>query len=432
MAMGALYFGLLRILCQTPWDRTLFIWMVLVGVVGRLILLGSTPLLENDYYRYLWDGAVVNQGGNPYQYAPEAFLHSSSKIPPFLRSLRNNPQNTLKHINHPQYRTIYPPVAQFFFSVAHILQPWSETVWRFVLLGVDILNMGLLYLLLNTLKKSPLWLVIYWWNPLLLKEIFNSGHMDILIFPFLLGALLMSMKQSYLKSSGLLALAAGVKLWPVLLWPILIRPILFKPERIVPAFLIFLGILSGLFWPVVSAGLDPTSGFHAYATQWENNSSAFKLILWSVQGGLGSIGIHPGHAQAGARAVVLFLILGGLAYLLKRKLESPQTIVSACLGITAGLFLLSPTQFPWYYVWLLPFLTLSPMGALLLPTMLLPLYYSWYYLEPRGLLDVFNQGIVWLEFIPVWIALGWAWWKHWTSEKNKTPSIKIIDENTMS
>ncbi len=41
-----------------------------VGLLSRLILIPSQPVLEDDYYRYLWDGAVTAHGYNPYVYSP--------------------------------------------------------------------------------------------------------------------------------------------------------------------------------------------------------------------------------------------------------------------------------------------------------------------------------------------------------------------------
>ena len=50
--------------------RALMGWIIAVGLVLRLSLLTSTPMLEDDFYRYLWDGAVTANGFNPYSHAP--------------------------------------------------------------------------------------------------------------------------------------------------------------------------------------------------------------------------------------------------------------------------------------------------------------------------------------------------------------------------
>ncbi|RMF61844.1 MAG: hypothetical protein D6748_00750, partial [Calditrichaeota bacterium] len=44
--------------------------ILLLGLVVRVLMFFSSPILEDDYYRYLWDGAVSANGFNPYQYSP--------------------------------------------------------------------------------------------------------------------------------------------------------------------------------------------------------------------------------------------------------------------------------------------------------------------------------------------------------------------------
>jgi hypothetical protein len=44
-------------------------------------------------------------------------------------------------------------------------------------------------------------------------------------------------------------------------------------------------------------------------------------------------------------------------------------------------------------------------------TLLLPLYYLRYYFRARGMAHIHDQGIVWLEFVPVWLLLIWEWYK---------------------
>ena len=93
----------------------------------------------------------------------------------------------------------------------------------------------------------------------------------------------------------------------------------------------------------------------------------------------------------------------------KRAPRDPDVLCNRFLIVTAAVFLLAPAQFPWYYTWLVPFLVLVPSSALLTLTALLPLYYLRFYLDFRGQARLFDYGIVWLEYVPVWILLAWAW-----------------------
>lgn len=167
-------------------NRWLLIWIFGIGLVARLLMF-FTPILEDDHYRYLWDGGVVASGFNPYQYAPKAFLTPSETIiPSELKILAKEAGTILQHVNHPELRTIYPPLAQGTFALAHWISPWSLSAWRVVLLVTDVSTLILLSYVLFIFGFPMKGLVVYWWNPLLIKEIYNSGHMDVLLFPFLL------------------------------------------------------------------------------------------------------------------------------------------------------------------------------------------------------------------------------------------------------
>jgi hypothetical protein len=152
--------GAVYLLAMRRWDGSfssfqLLVWILVVGALIRALMLFSTPILEDDFYRYLWDGAVVARGFNPYKYAPQSILNgfdSSGPVPEVLRQLARDSGEIIRRINHPYLSTIYPPVAQAAFTLAHWLSPWSLTVWRLVLLGFDLATLGLLIAVLLTLK----------------------------------------------------------------------------------------------------------------------------------------------------------------------------------------------------------------------------------------------------------------------------------------
>jgi hypothetical protein len=43
-------------------------------------------------------------------------------------------------------------------------------------------------------------------------------------------------------------------------------------------------------------------------------------------------------------------------------------------------------------------------------TVLLPLYYLRFYLDFRDSAPLFDYGVVWLEYLPVWLLLVREWW----------------------
>ena len=85
-----------------------------MGIFWRVVLLWSTPVLEDDFYRYLWDGAVIAGGMNPYEFAPAQI--AAPDAPVALQRLAIEAGGVFERINHPELKTIYPPVAQFWFA----------------------------------------------------------------------------------------------------------------------------------------------------------------------------------------------------------------------------------------------------------------------------------------------------------------------------
>ncbi len=401
---GVAYFFIVLFSSILSSSNKILLWIISVGLTLRIITIFSTPILEDDYFRYLWDGAVTANRMNPYDYSPQEVINDA-KIPRLLQTLAEESGGIVQKINHPQLRTIYPPIAQGAFAIAHWIDPWSIFSWRVLLLAFDILTILLLLKILRNLKFSPIYLLIYCWNPLLVKEIYNSGHMDVIAFPFVLGALLLFMNKSYLWSVLVLSLSMGVKLWPLALMPLIIRPLLSNTKRLFAGLGLFLLIFVVLTLPYYFSGINEGSGLIAYGQSWQNNDSLFKLILWGSELTLKLLDIDKGYEQLLARIFALITLISWIIIINIKKVTDPGDIFERCLLIIAGIFLLSPTQFPWYYTWMLPFIAIKPRPSLLLFTVLLPLYYLRYYLEPRGHLNYFNHYVVWLESLPVLILL---------------------------
>ncbi len=390
-------------------SRLLLVWIVAVGVLMRVAMLSSTPVLEDDFNRYLWDGAVASHGINPYAHAPISAIEPDDGAPPALVALAAESGRIAERINYPTLRSIYPPVAQAAFALAYRLEPWSLEAWRAVLMAFDLATLGLLLALLRRLGRSPLWVALYWWNPLVVKELFNSAHMDALVIPFVLGALWLAMRGRNVWASGALALAAGVKLWPVLLLPIVLRPLLGHDAKLAAALAAFAVPLGLMAVPVLVAGLDATSGFVAFGGSWEANDALFMALAWLAGALLDLVGVGSDAADGLSRMLVGLAVVG-LALALNRTVaEEPAELCRRSLIIVAALFLLGPTPFPWYYTWLVPLLVLAPVTSLLTLTALLPLYYLRFHWDARDQAAVFDYGVVWLEYLPVLALLAREW-----------------------
>jgi len=408
---GAVYLFTIFKTPRTNLKKNQLIWVIGIGIILRVLMLFSAPILEDDYYRYLWDGAVTANGINPYKYSPEEVLGGTG-IPTELSELAEESGEIIHGINHPEVRTIYPPIAQAFFALSYWLDSWSLISWKLILIVFDLATLSLIFNALGILKLPSSYLIIYWWNPLLLKEIFNSAHLDVLVFPFVLSAIIMASQNRYIRSTVTLIIGMGIKLWPAFLLPILLRPIISKPKELLSALVVAVISIGVLFLPIYLSGLDNSSGFIAYGQSWQNNDSAFRILIYISELGLNLLGYETFHKFSVARFLVIALIAIWIAYTALGKTFKNEDLFKKSLLIIAFVFLISPTQFPWYYTWLIPFLAIKPRFSLLLLTALLPMYYLRYYFEPRGEIEIFTDLIVWVEFVPVWILLIWEWRKN--------------------
>jgi alpha-1,6-mannosyltransferase len=96
-----------------------------------------------------------------------------------------------------------------------------------------------------------------------------------------------------------------------------------------------------------------------------------------------------------------------IAWVMRRGYSDQLQMWGKALLIVAGLFMISPTQFPWYYLWVIPLLTIRPRVSLLMLNALLPFYYVRFYFKAYGDINTFDNYLVWLQYVPVWILITW-------------------------
>ena len=66
---------------ENPQSSLLFL-ILCIGISLRAISLFTTPILEIDYYRYIWDGKVSAEGVSPYFYSPARTLRAEPSLEP--------------------------------------------------------------------------------------------------------------------------------------------------------------------------------------------------------------------------------------------------------------------------------------------------------------------------------------------------------------
>ncbi len=152
-------------------------------------MLTTQPVLSDDIYRYIHDGATLAQGTNPYMTAPADIPADELPVPQIA-----------DRINHPTLVTIYQPTSQYVFAGLDRIWSWSpqfiqrwdpdhDKVFRLGFVLFDIAIIGILLTWLRDAGRSPWWAIAYAWHPLAISEVAGSGHQDPIGIAFLAIAL---------------------------------------------------------------------------------------------------------------------------------------------------------------------------------------------------------------------------------------------------
>ncbi len=382
---GAAWFAALGPLERLPMRPLVLFGVFAFGLAIRLPWLTTSPVMDTDALRYLWDGALAAHGISPWAAPPAAGL------PPELDAAG---AALLEKLPFTELRSIYPATAQAAFLLAHWIMPWDVTGLRLVILGAELVTLPLMAAVMRQAGLPIMRVAIWWCCPLLPLVLTNAAHVDALLPPLLLGAALFTLRGKGIAVGVLLGLAAGVKLWPVLLAPLLGR---WLPRSAWLGALIAFGATTLLVLaPLLATIAAPDAGLNAYARFWSVNNAPMAWAEAILGEDAGAI-LRPLLGLAGA-AIAL-----AMAW---RAPTDAMGLLPGVLVIAAATFYLSPAQFPWYAVWFLPFAAVLGCRALLLPAVLLPLYYLFFAFTGPVLRPIFAQGIAAIHLAGVVLMLG--------------------------
>jgi hypothetical protein len=362
----------------------------------RVPYFGAGPMLEDDHFRYLLDGAMVAHGVSPYAYAPEALLRVADDT---LAPLIGAGRDVITAINFPELRSIYPGGAQAAFALAHLIAPWSLDGLRVVFLGAEALAALLIWRMLVSTGRSPLPAALVWCNPLLAFCLTGQAHVDALLALPIVGALLAAHRRAASVAGLGLGIAAGVKLWPILLAPLVARA-LWPDRRALAVFALALGattlaLCAPLFW----ASLSANAGLTAYAGGWSVNNAPY---AWASYLFLQLFG--PGTGEVLLRALVVLTAGAASLAVAARRPAGLEPLIARAAILAAALFYLSPAQFPWYAAWFLPLASASGAWPFVAASIGLPVYYLFFPLAAAGLRDLHGYGLAFLHLAPVLLA----------------------------
>lgn len=334
-------------------SRLTVVVILTVGLLSRMLMLPALPSLSTDAYRYVWDARVSSAGLDPYAFAPTATE---------VAGLRD--ANIYPRLNHSTWRTVYPPVAQALFLGVYRFTPDSVFALKVAFGTAELIALAALAVLLRTLHIPLGRLTIYAWNPLLLVEIWGSGHLDALVLAPVIAAALASARRRDGIAAILLGIGTLVKVYPAVLL------LLLPGRRRVSVW--------ALFGIVVIAGTIAAGGLGRWPIMpiWR-----YVADEYFNPGLIRSLVNEPVLALAATAAWVFVIAWRGRA----------GSLAERAMPMVAGVIVLGSNVFPWYVVWLVPFLAVTPSVTWIVFTGTVGFAYSFFLSEPWA--------------IPVWARL---------------------------
>ncbi len=341
------------------------------AVLFRVTLLPAQATPSDDVYRYQWDGRVQRAHLNPYVVFPNS---------PGLDWLQNP-----EHPEPPaeESPTIYPPLSELTYRLIETVPGYKR-----VSTILDLASVAVLMLLLAAMKQPLHRVLAYAWNPTVLISFAMSGHFDSLAIVTLLIALFFLVTNRPALSMGALALSFLSKFFPVLLLLTFLKRVRLAHVGL------FVSVIFGFYVPFLGAGLHLLDGAKNYARDWVNNGSLFHLLRF-VAG-----------SRAGGEMIAALMLLAAVGYLTKKR-AAP---LLSSLVLTGGVLLLSPTAYPWYFTWAIPFLCFYPSGAWLLMSVTSVLGYTPAISYGAGEPLKNSLLMLSLEYGPVYVWLAYYCW----------------------
>jgi alpha-1,6-mannosyltransferase len=299
---------------------------------------------DDDIHRYVWDGRLQRLGYNPYLVVPSD---------PKVKGLHTS---ETRNLNNPDLPSPYPPGALLFFrAVTAIHESVSALKIAFV-----ICDFGIALVLLDLLQTSGRgahWVLAYAWHPLLATEVAGSGHIDIV------GTLLLVISVAALarRWRAIAALTFGLAV-AVKFLPIVLLPLYWKRVRIRDAALAAV-VVGLLYVPFLNHGRIPTGSLGRYVQSFRFNGPVFAAL----------------DQVAPPQLLVALAVFVGLVTAIWLRSAVRKWSPDIFAWPMAASLVCAPVVFPWYLLWLLPFLmSASTLLIILWTVSIIPTYVMWH------------------------------------------------------
>jgi alpha-1,6-mannosyltransferase len=336
---------------RATFSRRVVIIGLSLAAAWHIEFLRQPPGPDDDIHRYVWDGRLQRLGYNPYIVVPSD---------PSFKGLHTA---ETRNLNNPDLPSPYPAGAQLVFRAVTAIQ---ESTFAFKVAFV-ICEFAIVFVLLDVLRRTGQGahlVLAFAWNPLLAIEVAGSGHIDIV------GALLLVLSAAALvrrwraTAAVALGLAIAVKFLPVVLLPLYWKRVRIRDAALAAA------VIGLLYVPFLIQGRIPIGSMGTYVQNFRFNGPLFAALAQ----------VAPPQLLAGLAVLVGLVTSTWLKIRSAAPQFSPDQFAwSQFAWPMAASLLCAPAVFPWYLLWLLPFLTSASTLLIVLWTVsIIPVYLQWH------------------------------------------------------
>jgi len=345
-----------------------------VAALWHILFLLKPPGVDDDIHRYIWDGRLQRLGYNPYIVVPSD---------PAVSGLHTAETPTL---NHPDLPSPYPPGAELFFRAIAAIH---ESIFAFKVAFV-VCDFAIVFVLLDVLRRSGQaehWVLAYAWNPLLAIEVAGSGHIDIVGVLLLLVSFAALGRRWRTVAALAFGLAVSVKLLPIVLLPLYWRRVRVRDA------LLTIVVLGLLYVPFLNHSWIPIGSLGTYVHSFWFNDPVFAAL----------------ERVAAPELVTGFAVLVGIVTAMWFGRKRGESAPASFAWPMAASLLCAPVVYPWYLLWLLPFLrSASTLPIIIWTISIIPTYVAWH-LRALGRPFIVPGWILLLEYGSVAMAAAIIW-----------------------
>src|SRR5208282_1859408 len=275
-------------------------------------------------------------------------------------------------LNNPDLPSPYPAGAELFFRAVTAIHGSIFTL-KIAFVVCDLAIVLVLLDILRSSRQGAHWVLAYAWNPLLATEVAGSGHVDIVGVLLLLVSFAALERRWRTVAALAFGLAVGVKLLPIVLVPLYWRRVRVRDGVLAAV------VLGLLYIPFFNHGRIPIGSLGTYVQSFRFNDPVFAALE---------------RVAAPKLVVGLAVLLGFLTAIWMRRKSAAWSSDAFAWPMAASL-LCAPVVYPWYLLWLLPFLrSASTLPIVIWTVSIIPTYYVWH---------LRTLGRPWL--VPGWIMV---------------------------